>query len=169
MSRNLPTVTPAEILSISPEALEVANTYLQCQDIVQVAETLNISTDLVTTYLNKPDVKAYIATIFMDLGYNNQFKLRSALDAIISKKFEEMDEAGIGSTKDIADLLELSAKISHKYMELQIKLEEAKNKTKVRNQTNVQINDASGGTNYGNLLEKLMKNDITKDDDITDI
>ena len=42
MSTNLPVIASTEAILISPEGLEVANCYLQCQDIRAVAEELSI-------------------------------------------------------------------------------------------------------------------------------
>ena len=156
MSQNLPTQSPAEFLSIAPESLEVANSYLQHQNIQRVAEELNISTELVSQELNKREVKAYIDNVFMDLGFNNRFKLRNAMDALISQKFQELEEAGIGSSKDIADLLALSHKMAIEQLDRQIKLEELKQKN-IHNQVNVQVNEFGSNTKYGNLIEQLLK------------
>lgn len=64
-----PTQLPAEYVQISPEALEVANCYLQCQDVREVAENLNISVDLVTHILAKREVKAYVDHVYLDAGF----------------------------------------------------------------------------------------------------
>lgn len=151
---NLPTVHPAETLSISPEALEVANSYLQSQDILKVCDDLDLSVDVVTNMLGRREVKAYIDQVFFDVGFNNRFKMRSAMDTIISKKFEEMDEAGVGSGKDIIEILALSHKMTVDILDRQIALKKLET-SNVKTQTNIQINDA--GSNYGNLLSKLLQ------------
>jgi orotate phosphoribosyltransferase-like protein len=153
MTKNLPTVTPAEVLEISPEALEIANAYLQVQDADKVADDLDISKDTVLAVLNRREVKSYIDNVFLDLGFNNRFKLRKAMDAIIAKKFQELDEAGIGSSKDILEILQVSHKMTMDYMDKQIQLEKLKSDN-VKSQVNVQINDA--GSNYGNLIERII-------------
>jgi hypothetical protein len=153
----LPTNTPAEIIDISPEALEVANCYLQNQSIPKVADDLGIPVEVVTQYLARREVKSYIDSVFMDLGFNNRFKLRRAMDALLAKKFQELDEAGIGSNKDIAELMALSHKMSMEEMDRQIalkKLEQGGPKM----QTNIQINE--NGSNYGSLIERLINNQI---------
>lgn len=149
-----------EVLAMSPETLEVANCYLQVQDVRKVADELDLPVSLVNTILNKREVKAYIDNVFFDVGYNNRFKIRQAMDAIISKKFQDMDEADIGSGKDIAELLALSHKMSIEHLSKQIELEKLRqaNETNIRSQVNVQIND-NGGTNYTNLLNKLLESD----------
>lgn len=150
----LPVTTPAEVLDISPEALEVANCYLQTQDIDKVCDELDTTRELVTQVLAKKEVKAYIDHVFFNLGFNNRFKMRSAMDAILKKKFQELHESDMGSTKDIADLLALSHKMTMDEMSRQIELEKLR-QTNIKNQVNVQINDG-GGSKYDNLMRQLM-------------
>ena len=64
-----PTQLPAEYVQISPEALEVANCYLQCQDVREVAESLEVGVDVVTQILAKREVKAYIDHVYLDVGF----------------------------------------------------------------------------------------------------
>ncbi len=155
MATNLPTTTAAEVLDISPEALEVANCYLQEPDIAKVAYTLEISPEMVTQILNRREVKAYVDQVFFNLGFNNRFKIRSAMDAIIAKKFKDMDESETGSTKDISELLALSHKITMENMDREIKLETLR-ANNIKTQTNIQINDNAGGSKYTSLIERLM-------------
>lgn len=152
----LPASHPAEVLQIDPEGLEIANHYLQCQSLSQVAEDLGISTELVASTLARREVKGYIDGVFRDMGFNNRFKMRKAMDALISKKFQELDEAGVGSSKDIADLLALSHKMSMEQLDREIQLEKVR-AANIKSQVNVQINDGGGNSNYGSLLERLMK------------
>ena len=49
-----------EITAISPEGLEVANSYLQFGNIKAVSDELRIPEDKIATLLNKRDVKKYI-------------------------------------------------------------------------------------------------------------
>lgn len=158
MNNIVPTNTPAETLRISPEGLEVANAYLQLQDLQKVATELDMPVDMVTTMLAKREVKTYIDNVFMNVGFNNQFKLRSAMDALIGQKFQELQEAGVGSGKDIADLLALSHKMTIETLDRQIALEKLKSES-VKNQVNVQVNEFGSGA-YGNLMEKLLKGQL---------
>lgn len=147
---------PAEVLEISPEALEVANCYLQVQDLMQVSSTLDVTPEIVSQILNRREVRAYINSVFLELGFNNRFKIRNALDIIISKKFEEMDEAGIGSNKDIADLLLLSHKMTMEHLDKEIQLEKLRS-SNLKSQVNVQINNNDSTTsNYGSLIERII-------------
>lgn len=155
---NLPITTPAECLAIAPEQLEIANAYLQNSDIAKVAEELDIPRELVAETLAKREVKAYVDSVFMNLGFNNRFQMRELMDTIIKKKLEEMDQADVGSNKDIIEILTLSHKMTMEHMDKEIALEKIR-APKV--QTNIQINnDGLQQTRYGSLLEKLMDNTI---------
>lgn len=157
---SLPTVTPAETLDISPEALEIANSYLQSQDLTTVSVELNIPIEMVSQYLAKKEVKAYIDQVFFNLGFNNRFKMSEAMDAIIKKKFQELEDSEMGSTKDIAELLALKHKMTMDELDRQIKLETLR-QSNIKNQVNVQINEGfSDGTKYGDLIQKLMTGNV---------
>lgn len=149
------TTTPAEVLRISPEGLDIANCYLALQDIHKVSEELEIPTDVVSEYLGRREIKAYIDNVFMDLGFNNRYKMRSVMDAIIQKKLQDMDESDTGSNKDITDILALSHKMSMDLLDKQIKLETIKQQG-IKSQVNVQINE-NGGSKYESLIERLIK------------
>lgn len=158
MASNLPTTTPAETLDISPEALEVANCYLQCQDMDKTADELDIPKELVVQILSKRDVKAYIDNVFMNVGYNNRFKIHAAMDAVIKQKFQELEESGMGSTKDISELLAAKHKMVMDELNAQIKLESLR-QSNIKNQVNVQINDGiSDGSKYSHLIQTLLGN-----------
>ena len=158
MSNNLATHTPAEVLDISPESLEIANCYLQNQDAAEVASVLNIPQTLVTQTLQRKDVRAYIDQVFFDVGFNNRFKMRSAMDAIIKKKFQDMEEADVGSSKDIIEIMALSHKMTMELLGRQIELEKLQVANNINNQVNVQIN-GSDGSKYGQLINQLVNLD----------
>jgi len=151
--------TPAEVLNISPENLDVANEYLQTQNIQQVSQNLSIAPDQVSQILSRREVRAYIDNVFLDVGFNNRFRMRSAMDALIQRKFQELEEAEIGSSKDIADLLALSHKMSMDILDRQIQLEKLK-EANIKSQVNVQVNEFGNGSKYNTLLEKIMKGDV---------
>lgn len=153
--KNLAPHHPAEVLEISPEALEIANCYLVKQSAQEVADELSVSTELVTNILARREVKAYIDQVFFDTGFNNRFRMRDAMDAIIQKKFQELDEADVGSSKDILEILALSHKMTMETLDRQIQLEKLKG-SNLRTQTNIQINE-TGGSNYHSLIERLVK------------
>lgn len=152
----LPIQTPAQAIAISPEALEIANGYLEHQNITAVADHLGIDPSLVSETLERREVRAYIDNVFLDVGFNNRFRMRQLMDVLIQKKLEELDEAEVGSSKDIADLLAMSHKMTMDILDRQIQLEKVRSGgPKV--QTNVQINDlGSDGTKYGSLISKLL-------------
>lgn len=152
-------VTPAEVLDISPEALEVANCFLLEQDVDKVCENLDMNKELVIQVLGRKEVRAYVNQVFFNLGFNNRFKMRKAMDAIIKKKFQELEESDMGSSKDIAELLALSHKMTMEEMSKEIELEKLK-QSNIKSQVNVQINDS--GTKYDSLIQKLISGSINE-------
>jgi hypothetical protein len=88
--------------------------------------------------------------------------MRGIMDTIIEKKLQEMEEADIGSSKDITEILALSHKMAMDILDKQIKLATIQERNQpIKNQTNVQINSGSGnGVNYDNLLSKLMAGEV---------
>ena len=147
---------PAETVRISPEALEVANAYLQLNDARAVAQELDLDPEVVTNLLAKREVKAYIDSVFFDSGYNNRFLMRRAMDALIKQKFSELEESQTGSTKDIAELLQMSHKMSMDLMDREIQLAKAQQAVGPQKQVNVQINDALDGSKYSQLVQRLI-------------
>jgi hypothetical protein len=147
---------PAETVRISPEALEVANAYLQLNDARAVAQELDLDPEVVTNLLARREVKSYIDSVFFDSGYNNRFLMRRAMDALIKQKFQELEESQTGSTKDIAELLQMSHKMSMDLMDREIALEKAKQSTGPQKQVNVQINEGLDGSKYSQLVQKLI-------------
>ena len=133
----------------------MANTYLQYGNIREVCNYLCVSEDKVVAILNKREVKQYIDTVYLDMGYRNRNNLASVMDDMIASKLEEAVETGIYSKKDLADLLQMAHKMRMDEIKAQAELEKA---TTVRNQTNVQINEGIpfGQGNYGKLMEKLL-------------
>jgi hypothetical protein len=147
---------PAETVRISPEALEVANAYLQLNDARAVAQELDLDPEVVTNLLARREVKTYIDSVFFDSGYNNRFLMRKAMDALIKQKFSELEESQTGSTKDIAELLQMSHKMSMDLLDREIQLQKAQQATGPQKQVNVQINEGLDGSKYSQLVQKLI-------------
>ena len=143
---------------MSPEGLEIANSYLEHGSIPAAANALAITEDTVSEALNKREIKQYIDTVYLDTGYRNRFKLSETLDLLIEKKLEEADETEIYTNKDMADLLALAHKMRIEEMKAQTELEKAKSGN-IKNQVNIQDNSGVpfGQGNYGQLLKKLLK------------
>ena len=81
------------------------------------------------------------------------------MDAIIKKKFQELEEADVGSSKDIIEILALSHKMTMEQMARQLEIEKIQN-ANIKSQVNVQINEAAGdGTRYGKLIQQLVNLD----------
>ena len=140
-----------ELTVISPEGMEVANSYLQFGNIRAVVDNLGVPEYRVTEILNKREVKKYIDTVYLDTGYRNKNNIATVLDEMIASK-----ETGVYSSKDLADLLQMAHKMRMDEIKAQADAEKA---TAVRTQTNVQINEGVpfGQGNYGKLMDKLLK------------
>ena len=145
---------------MSPEGLEIANSYLEHGSIPAVCDNLGVTENQVTEALNKREIKQYFDTVFLDTGYRNRFKLSETLDLLIEKKLEEAEETQIYSNKDMADLLAMAHKMRIEELKAQTEMEKAKAQT-VKTQVNIQDNSGLpfGQGNYGKLLQKLIKED----------
>ena len=146
-----------ELTTISPEGLEVANSYLQFGNIRGVCDHLQVAENKVVDILNKREVKKYIDTVYLDMGYRNKNNIGSVLDNMIASKLEEAEESGVYSSKDLADLLQMAHKMRMDEIKAQADLAKTESHN-IKNQTNVQINEAVpfGQGNYGKLMEKLL-------------
>lgn len=147
-----------ELTTISPEGLEVANSYLTFGNIRAVVEQLGVQENKVVELLNKREVKKYIDTVYLDMGYRNKNNIAGLLDEMIESKLEEAKESGVYSNKDLADLLQMAHKMRMDEIKAQADLQKAEG-TNVKSQTNVQINEGLpfGQGNYGKLMDKLLK------------
>jgi len=77
------------------------------------------------------------------------------MDAVLRQKFQELEEAQMGSSKDISELLALSHKMTMEQLQLELQLEKLRSGTP-QSQVNVQINELGDGSRYGQLLQKLL-------------
>jgi molybdenum cofactor biosynthesis enzyme len=147
-----------EVTTISPEGLEVANCYLQFGNIRAVCDYLHVAENKVVDLLNKREVKKYIDTVYLDMGYRNKNNIANVLDEMIHSKLEEAQESGVYSNKDLADLLQMAHKMRMDEIKAQADLVKAES-TNIKTQNNVQINESVpfGQGNYGKLMEKLLK------------
>lgn len=162
----LPTTTPAETLSISPEGLDTANAYLQNPDVNKVSEILGVPAHIVADILERKEVRAYINSIFFSTGFNNRHQVRELMDTIIKKKLQDMDSSDTGSSKDITEILALSHKMTIELMDKELQIEKIRAGNSLKSQTNIQINE--GGSKYSSLIEQLIRGS-SPSSDILDI
>jgi len=146
-----------EVTTISPEGMEVANSYLTLGNIRGVCQDLRVDEKKVVDILNRREVKKYIDTVYLDTGYRNKNNIGSLLDEMIQSKLNEAEESGVYSSKDLADLLQMAHKMRMDEMKAQAEFDKAST-SGIKNQTNVQINDGVpfGQGNYGKLMDKLI-------------
>jgi len=145
---------PSEEYRMNPEMMEVVNSYLVTTDATITSQSLGIPREKVMYYLNKPEAKRFVDTVYLEQGYLNRHRLQDILGEVMELKLEEMRESEMGTKKDILDIIALA----HKIRADEAKIAGISNEGNTpRNQTNVQINNASEfGENYNQLLEKLI-------------
>lgn len=144
-------LTTTEPVKISPEALEVANTYMRTLSTSATAHELCLPVEEVQDYLDRREVKKYIDAMFLEQGYINRFTLQATLNKIIEKKLQEAEESDMFTKKDLVDLLVIAHKIRMDEIKSTTDSERAAN---IGKQVNIQNNNF--GENYSNLLGKLI-------------
>ncbi len=132
---------------IQPEEFDIANAYLQYGTSDEVAVQLGLPAYKVVEVLERPDIKSYLDGVYLDQGYRNRSKLGALLDRVIEKKLEEAEESEMYTSKDIVDLITLA----HKMRIDELKL------TKKEQSTTVNVANFGDGSNYGNLMSKLLE------------
>lgn len=144
---------------MSPEGMRVVEAYLDCgSDITQVGDYLGMPQETVMAIYNRPEVKHYITTLFMESGFRNRDKFFGVMDEIVKKKLEDLEESELGSDADILEIMKVYHKMKMDEMAMQIKLLEAQ--TKVRTpttQTNIQNNFNLPGSDDGNYMALMSR------------
>lgn len=144
-----------EVIKISPEGLRAVEAYLENgQNLELTATALGLDKVELHTLLNKRESKAYLDRLYMEAGFRNRSRMGELMDEIINAKLEEMADTGMGSNKDILEILQVAHKMRMDEMAMQMKMMEVENKAPSV-QINQQINN-HGGSNYNSLLEKLL-------------
>ena len=139
--------------AISPEGAAIANTYLaNACSLMSTSSSLDLPTHEIAAVLQQPLVKAYVNSILRETGYRHMVKIAEKLDELVDRKWEELEEAEIGSNKDIADLLQLAHKMR---MDMSKLLQADVGKDGPANVKQTQVN-VYGDGNYGKLMEKLI-------------
>jgi len=138
---------------ISPEGAAIATTYLaNACSLTCTSESLNLPTHTIAATLQQPLVKTYVNGILRENGYRHMVKIAEKLDDLVDQKWTELEEAEIGSNKDIADLLSLAHKMR---MDMSKLLQADIEKKGPGVQKNTQVNVYGEGS-YGKLMEKLI-------------
>ena len=141
--------------SLQPEAIVVVEQYLRFnRDIDLVAAELNTTPTVIGDILNKREVRGYLDHLFMESGFRNREKFFDVLDNLLDAKIAELDEAQMGSSMDIMDIMKIYHGMKIKELELSIKLQELQSsKQSAGTINNVQINNSSG---YDKLLDRII-------------
>ncbi len=138
---------PLTQFDVSPELLEVTNEYVKTLNIDKTATALAIPKQAVVELLEKKEAKRYIDAIFLEQGYLNRNKLNDVMTGIIDLKLEEMEETGLGSNKDILEIL----KFAH-----QMRMDHAKAQQEDTPGQQYNIQNNFGGDNYSKLMEQII-------------
>lgn len=140
---------------IAPEGEEIARVYLENgSDSAKTAELLQLPLTTVDRHLNTKEVRNYIDRLFNESGFRHRDKMANVWDAILATKLEEMDDTGMGSSKDIVEIMEKAHKFNMDQMAMQIKLLELEKASGPA--IAIQQNNISGGDNYNSLIEKIL-------------
>ena len=138
------------LTKITPEGFDIANAFLLYGDVRTTADELQIPIYEVVKVLQTAEVKRYLDGIYLDQGYRNRDKIGQLMDKMIESKLEEAEESGVYTSKDLLEILQAQ----HKMRMDEIKMaKEASNVPGVA----VQVNNQFGDSNYGKLMEKLIK------------
>ena len=120
----------------------------------KTALELGLPSTVVHSMLSKKEVKNYIDRIYFETGFRNRDKVASVMDELISRKLEELDESEMGSSKDIAELIELQHKLKMQEMKMNIEMMKVEQANIIK-QTNVQVNNV-GSDGYNSFMDKLL-------------
>ena len=144
-------------LILSPEGLEIAQAYLRNgSDTEKTALALGLPSEEVHRYLQKREVRGYIDRLYNEAGFRNRDKMGEVWDAILATKLEEMNETGMGSNKDIVEIMEKMHKFKMDEMKMQMELLKAEKDGAPQIQVNTQNNY---GENYNSLLDRIINGD----------
>jgi len=88
---------------LDPVILAIANDYLSGKSIDTIADEYGISTDRVTSVVEKREVKAYVDNVMATQGYLNRVRRIALINSVIDQKVQEAVETGIYSKKDLLD------------------------------------------------------------------
>lgn len=139
--------------AISPEGAEIANAYLRnACSLKATSEELDIPSYEISATLHDPMVKNYVNGVLRETGYAHMELIINKLDQVIEMKWEELEEAEIGSSKDIAELLQMAHKMR---MDMSRLLQADTKDSGPTHQKNTQVN-VFGEGKYGALMEKLL-------------
>lgn len=157
MSSDIEIISPSEMVEttdaslnksleapeLDPIVLSVANKYIECASLQDIADEYDVPTDVITKTLERKEVQNYINAVFMNQGFINRFRRMKIINDVISQKLQDALETGVYSKEDLL-----------KWMKLLDTMEtNATTKEKQGPIVAIQVN-----SNYDTLIEDLMKN-----------
>ncbi len=136
------------LTKITPEGFDLANAYLIHGSVAEVSRHLAIPEHVVAKTLQTAEVKRYLDSAYLDMGYRNRNKLGALLDKMIDAKIAEAEETGEYTKKDLLELITLA----HKMRMDEIKADKAAEGT-----TTVNVANFTGGEQYNKLMSTLLE------------
>ena len=100
-----------EAPAVDPVLLQIANKYLQGQEIADIADELEVSRDRVVSILEKAEVKRYIDGVMSSQGYLNRVRRMDLINEVIEQKVAEARDTEMFSRKDLLDWLKHIAEL----------------------------------------------------------
>lgn len=97
-----------QVQKLDARLVNLVNEYLSGLTIPQLAEKYKLPPEQISEFLNKQEVKNYIATTLSNSGYLNPLNRIKLLNQMIEQKIQLAEEANIPLTsKDITELIKL--------------------------------------------------------------
>ena len=141
---------PLTEYNVAPELFEITTEYAKTLSISKTATALELSEHAIVEVLDRREAKRYIDAIFLEQGYLHRSKLNDVMTSLIDQKIDEMEETGLGSNKDILEIL----KLQH-----QMRMDYAKETKEEAPGQQVNIQNNFGGENYAKLMERIVTGD----------
>ena len=138
---------------ISPEEMDIAETYLKYTDVALTAQALDLPVHMVADFLEKPPVKRFIDNMYLQAGFRNRHRIGDVLDEMMAHKLLEAQESEQYTKADLLEILKFAHKVRIDEAEL-IANASKRDSMNIKSQTNVQIN--GNASNLDTLVGKLI-------------
>ena len=100
-----------EVIKIDAKYLQMTNDYLNGTPIPVLANRYDISEEQASSFLNRKEVRTYIAQTLQQSGMLNPLNRVELINKMINKKIEDAEEANVSYTKrDMVELIKLMQK-----------------------------------------------------------
>lgn len=95
-------------IKLDAKYVSLVNDYLNGTTITALSEKYNVSVEEISNFLNRKEVRSYIATVLQNYGYLNPINRINLLNRMIQQKIEIAEETDTPLTKkDLVELIKL--------------------------------------------------------------